>query len=287
MGENRSNEGSRASMMSAWLAGVALTSPDVHRLSQFYVDVLGYDGQQTGATWRGALCARWLEIHEGSANALDHAVFAVAGDADLSGLRGRLGSAGVAIEEIEAAGMSGSIKFSDPDGNKLIFGVATSSAADAPGESVAARLQHIVYASDEVTTQLRFYCDIVGFAPSDFVSDENSNLTAVFLRCSEDHHSLAIFRASRKRLDHFCYEVGDWGHIRDWADRFAARRMKLSWGPGRHGPGNNLFLFVNDPDGNWLEFSAELERVKGARPVKHWLHEERTLNSWGTAHMRS
>ncbi len=273
--------------MSAWLAGVCLTSPDVHRLSQFYVDALGYDGGQTGAAWRGTLCGRWLEIHEGSANALDHAVFAVSSDADLSSLKGRLGTAGVLIEEIGAAGMSGSIKFSDPDGNKLIFGVATPAAADAPGESMAATLQHIVYASDEVTTQLRFYCDIVGFAASDFVTDENGDLSAVFLRCSEAHHSLAIFRASRKRLDHFCYEVGDWGHIRDWADRFAERRMKLSWGPGRHGPGNNLFLFVNDPDGNWLEFSAELERVIGARPVKRWAHEERTLNSWGSAPMRS
>ena len=106
MSENRASVDARAPLMSAWLAGVALTSPDVHRLSQFYVDALGYAGQRTGASWRGALCARWLEIHEGSANALDHAVFAVAGDADLSGLIGRLRSAGVAIEEIEAAGMS-------------------------------------------------------------------------------------------------------------------------------------------------------------------------------------
>ena len=114
--------------------------------------------------------------------------------------------------------MSRSIRFSDPDANKLFFGVATSSTADAPGAGMAAgmaaRLQHLVYASNEVSTQLRFYCDIVEFAASDFVSDENSDLSAVFLRCSEEHHSLAIFRASRKRLDHFCYEVGDWGNPR-------------------------------------------------------------------------
>jgi hypothetical protein len=81
--------------------------------------------------------------------------------------------------------------------------------------------------------------------------------------------------------------VADWTAIRDWADRFADRRITLRWGPGRHGPGNNLFFFVNDPDGNWIEFSTELELVEGPRETKLWIHEERTLNSWGTAFLRS
>ena len=31
-------------------------------------------------------------------------------------------------------------------------------------------------------------------------------------------------------------------------------------GTGRHGPGNNLFLFFDDLDGNHIELSAEMER---------------------------
>ena len=61
----------------------------------------------------------------------------------------------------------------------------------------------------------------------------------------------------------------------------------MKWGPGRHGPGNNLFLFVHDPDGNWVELSAELEVVAPDRPTGTWPHEERTLNSWGSAPLRS
>jgi catechol 2,3-dioxygenase len=285
--------GGRAPILSAWLAGVALTSPNVPRLSQFYVDALSYAGQRSGDSWRGSLSARWLEIHNGPANALDHAVFALADRGDLTRLRERLFEADIAFEEHDATGTLGpSLRFADPDGNRLIFEVVDEPMPDQPGEDlsdegVSARLQHIVYASDEVTAQLRFYCDILGFAASDFVLDDAGDLTSVFLRCSEEHHSVAIFRASSKRLDHFCYEVGNWTHIRDWADRFAQHHITLRWGPGRHGPGNNLFIFINDPDGNWLEFSAELERVVGACPIKHWVHEERTLNSWGAAHMRS
>ena len=38
-----------------------------------------------------------------------------------------------------------------------------------------------------------------------------------------------------------------------WGDRFVERHIKLDWGPGRHGPGNNLFAFITDPDGLRIE----------------------------------
>ena len=53
-------------------------------------------------------------------------------------------------------------------------------------------------------------------------------------------------------------------------------------------PGSVTALaLVNDPDGNWLEFSSELALVEGASPIRLWAHEERTLNSWGAALLRS
>jgi len=64
-----------------------------------------------------------------------------------------------------------------------------------------------------------------------------------------------------------------------------ARRIPLMWGPGRHGPGNNIFIFVEDPDKNWIEISAELE-IMYDRPAKNWPHEEYTLNSWGRGILR-
>ncbi|MCY1561720.1 hypothetical protein D9M68_990210 [compost metagenome] len=58
------------------------------------------------------------------------------------------------------------------------------------------------------------------------------------------------------------------------------------WGPGRHAPGNNIFIFIVDPDGNWIEVSAELEVVYD-RPVREWPHVERTLNMWGDGLLRA
>ena len=57
-------------------------------------------------------------------------------------------------------------------------------------------------------------------------------------------------------------------------------------GPGRHGPGDNLFFMVSDPDGNSVELSAEIEIVADNREMGDWLHEERTLNYWGKGMLR-
>lgn len=275
-------------LLKAHLAGVALTSPDPARLSRFYTDAMGYEGQTSAGLWISWLQERWLTISKGAANSVDFFAFAVSDQSDFAALLERLAATSVPYEKVPPSALLGaSIDIKDPDGNRLRIGVASKDQRVGDPCPGGARLQHIVFASDEAPAMVRFYCDILGFAPSDYVHDDSGDLTSAFLRCSSEHHSIAIFRAPRKRLDHLCYDVDDWIHIRNWADRFADQHMVLKWGPGRHGPGNNLFFFVNDPDGNWLEFSAELELVEGARVIKQWPHEERTLNSWGTAFLRS
>jgi catechol 2,3-dioxygenase-like lactoylglutathione lyase family enzyme len=90
-----------------------------------------------------------------------------------------------------------------------------------------------------------------------------------------------------RAFDHFAFEVNSWNDIRDWADHMAARGVKLWWGPGRHGPGNNLFFMIKDPQGYLVEISAELEIVPDTVEKRSWPHEERTLNLWGPGFMRS
>ena len=131
-----------------------------------------------------------------------------------------------------------------------------------------------------------FYRDKLGARESDRVL-EGEDIAAVFLRSDPEHHSFATFRAPASRPDHHCYETGGWMDIRDWGDRMASLRVPMWWGPGRHGPGNNLFFMVEDPDGHKVEFSAELERMTQEAAFRTWPHEERTLNLWGSAWMRS
>jgi catechol 2,3-dioxygenase-like lactoylglutathione lyase family enzyme len=181
----------------------------------------------------------------------------------------------------------GAILVVDPDGNRIAFGLSRHLSDLSSGERLPARLQHVVVASPDAIALSRFYQDAFGFLISDEVFDDAGELRTTFLRCSPEHHSFAVFQAHETWFDHHCYEAGDWGLIRDWADRFAGLDLPIQWGPGRHGPGNNLFVFIHDPDGNWLEISAELEVVAPDRPAGAWRHEQKTLNKWGSAPLRS
>ncbi len=182
----------------------------------------------------------------------------------------------------------------DPDGRQIVFGLPAGDLPPAPGAEngnaaarLPARLQHVVVASSALPPMLRFYEEDLGFVVSDYVFDGGETPTVGFFRTSPEHHSFAVFRCPETRPDHHAYEVDCWNDIRDWADHMASLHIKLWWGPGRHGPGNNLFFMVQDPQGYLVELSAELETVPDGVAKRRWRHEERTLNLWGPGFMRS
>ncbi len=192
---------------------------------------------------------------------------------------------------------AGAFAVADPDGRQMTFGlvdVANNSDAMDHGDSAdhpPGRLQHVVVATADLTAMMAFYENTLGFVPTDHVlrddEDGGETLTAVFYRSTPEHHSFAMFLSDKARPDHHAYEASCWNDIRDWADHMAALEIKLWWGPGRHGPGNNLFFMVEDPDGYKVEISAELESMADTDPIRHWPHTERSLNLWGPGWMRA
>jgi catechol 2,3-dioxygenase len=279
-----------ATALRAGLFELALHSADPDRLAAFYSNGLGYQFTRDATGLLGTARDRRLRILTGEPRKVGYAAYAVQDQGDLDALCARLDAAEVSAEPLDLPGfLPGAVRFSDPDGNRFVFGRAAGGGSLPPTSSGqrAARMQHVVFASTNIQRELEFFVETMGFQLTDRVVDENGGLRTGFVRCSQEHHSLAVFAAPENRLDHHCYEAGDWGLIRDWADHFASLLVPLKWGPGRHGPGHNLFLFVHDPDGNWVEISAELEHVAPDRPVGEWPHSERTLNCWGIGMLRS
>lgn len=270
------------------LAYLELGSPDPARLADFYGEIFGVPAVAQG---EGYLCRgpdRCLLFTDGAANSLKSAGYAVEDEAMLAGLARRLGQARVPVERDETGLMGpAAIAVRDPSGNRIVYGLDPAPMPVRVADAPPARLQHLVVGSHDAEAMAGFYTEVVGLRESDRVLDGEGGLRTVFLRSDDEHHSFAVFQTDGDRFDHHCYELPDWNAIRDWGDRLAARRIPVKWGPGRHGPGNNLFLFFHDPEGNWVEVSAELQIVKPDHEVGVWAHEERTLNSWGQAFLRS
>ncbi len=266
-----------------------LGSSDPERLARFYAQVFGMSVQQRAGDWMCHGPDKCLVFSLEEPNSLLRVGYAAADEAVLHGLRVRARASLAEPTSVDSHLFKpGAIAFHDPDGNLVAYGVPTPSAPALPSiDTPKARLQHVVVGSTDVGRMVRFYTTVVGLRESDEVRDGEGGMRTCFMRSDDEHHSFAVFHTPRNRLDHHCYELPDWNAIRDWGDRLATERVPIKWGPGRHGPGNNLFVFFHDPDGNWVELSAELEVVSGERPVGVWRHEERTLNSWGRGLLRS
>lgn len=273
--------------LAASLRYIALRSPDPDALASWYASVMGLALSETPDGLLGRGPDRNVFFHKGEPNTLAFAGYAVQDAQQLDRLVHSLRRHACPFEPVtNPLFHPGAISIRDPDGNHIHFGLAVD--PDLPrGTGLLARLQHVVVASRQAQRLSEFYQEVLGFTLSDNVVDETGEIKTAFLRCSREHHSFAVFQASTDRFDHHCYEAGEWSLIRDWGDHFAARAVKVEWGPGRHGPGNNLFLFVHDPDDNWLEISAELEIVAPDRVPGTWPQAERTLNLWGKGHLRT
>jgi catechol-2,3-dioxygenase len=272
-----------APMTRADLSHVCLAVPDPEAVAAFYVESLGLC-REVGDD--GALRLGWgrgfhaLELRQG--DGLDHFGFSLPSEAALADLEARISSNGVAVERRPATGRHPeALVVRDPDGTAIeLHGPVDRSgehSAD-PGRRPV-RIHHVTLGSADVLRQVTFYRDVLGFRVSDQMEE-----VFFWLRCNHEHHTLAIVDAERPALDHYCYEVDSWDSFKVWCDELATRDVPITWGPGRHGPGNNLFLFLDDPAGNRIELSAEMERFWDEAVEyrgRTWSITDRSLNLWG------
>ena len=270
-----------------FLHHLEIQSNNPERLSNFYSNIMDMNVDKLSSD--KFLCdgpSRKIIITLGTDKTLSHAGMVCRNENNLNGFKDFLNQKEVKLKDFNSELYKpGSFSVEDPDKNVICFGVLKDKST-ASLNGIHAPLQHLTFASEDVESFQNFYENKLGFQVTDRVVKNNGELATCFATSNHEHHTIACFKSSKKGMDHHSYEAGDWNHIKGWCDHFASNNIKLVWGPGRHGPGNNLFVFIEDIDGNWIEISAELETVHG-RPVKNWPQEERTLNLWGNAIMRS
>lgn len=270
-----------------FLHHLEIQSSNPERLSNFYSNIMDMKIDKLSSD--KFLCdgpSRKIIITLGKDKTLSHAGMVCRNENNLNGFKDFLNQKELKLKDYNSELYKpGSFSVEDPDKNVLCFGVLKDKST-ASLNGIHAPLQHLTFASEDVVSFQNFYENKLGFQVTDRVVKNNGELATCFTTSNHEHHTIACFKSSKKGIDHHSYEAGDWNHIKGWCDHFASNNIKLMWGPGRHGPGNNLFVFIEDIDGNWIEISAELETVHG-RPVKNWPQEERTLNLWGNAIMRS
>lgn len=177
---------------------------------------------------------------------------------------------------------------SDPDGNRIELVVHDALAGTVPAYQPGAgkhvigplRIGHVVLWTPQVAAMEAFYAQF-GLNVSD-----RTAMGMSFLRCNSDHHSLALVKhASKTGLQHVAFDVESIDAVMYEKVRLNAAGHECLWGPGRHGPGHNVFSYYRDPAGNIIEFYGEMEQLSGSdappEPV-YWGPEHRG-DIWGIA----
>ena len=117
------------------------------------------------------------------------------------------------------------------------------------------KLSHVVLNSADIENETSFFIDMLGFKLSDKTDMMN------FVRCSADHHSIAMAKGTGPCLNHCAYEVESIDGLMRGAGRMKTSGFNIEWGVGRHGPGDNVFTYFVEPNGFVVEYTAEVQQV--------------------------
>jgi catechol 2,3-dioxygenase-like lactoylglutathione lyase family enzyme len=120
------------------------------------------------------------------------------------------------------------------------------------------KLSHVVLNAGRIGDETAFFIDLLGFKLSD------STEMMEFVRCSADHHSIALSRAERPSLNHMAYEMSNIDGLMRGAGRLKQSGFNVEWGLGRHGPGDNVFTYFVEPNGFVTEYTTEVQQIDEA-----------------------
>ena len=267
------------------LRGVDLGLPDVAAAARFFTEVwrLATVAERGGSVYlRGSGAHHHiLALHPRPQPALLRLDLAAADRAAVDTLHERVARMGVAATPpatVDEPGGGHAFSFADPEGRVLRVIAGDERHADAA--LVADRphkITHVVFNTPRQEEAARFWVEALGFSVSD-----RSLLT--FIRCNSDHHSVAFHPGERASLHHIAFEMADIDSVMRGAGRMRDAGHPIEWGLGRHGPGNNVFAYFVGPDDFVIEYTAEIEQVTDASPVRtprDWAYPPGHSDLWG------
>ena len=264
---------------------------DLHQSAEFYTKVWALEEvSAAGDTMHFRATGgehHVLTIRERPQASLLGVHFAVADRGAVDQLCAKAKGYGVAIADDPApldasAGGGYGFRFETPDGLPMTISSDSAQHPDVVVDrSRPTKISHVVLNSARTDDQVPFFMDVLGFKLSD------STHMMEFLRCSADHHSIAIFRNNGPSLNHVAYELPNIDGLMRGAGRLKRSGFDVEWGVGRHGPGSNVFSYFIEPNGFVAEYTTELDQLDDATHVpqdaSYWQKIMPNPDRWGLA----
>jgi len=184
------------------------------------------------------------------------------------------------VADFDVPGGGGGFIVEGPEGQ--IYQLIAETARPAPLQDRDKPIQatHAVINAVSREDSERFAVDVLGFK----VSDRTRHMT--FVRCNRKHHSIAFAHAQLASLNHIAFEMKDLDAVMRGIGRMRDAGLEIAWGPGRHGPGNNVFGYFIAPFGAIIEYTSEISEIDDSYKVggpEDWKWPAGRTDHWGVS----
>ena len=267
------------------LRSVELELPASSAAVAFMRDVWGLDpaGTRSRTTYlRGTGDHPYLlALTEAAAPAI--ATITFAGSAgELDALHARIAAAGMPaparVAEFDDPGGGGGFTVRGAESQTFRFVAEGTRAEPRDGRLKPIQLTHVVLNALDRDACASFVIGALGFR----LADRTRHMS--FVRCNSAHHALAFAHAEVPALNHIAFEMADLDAVMKNVGRLRDLGLAPAWGPGRHGPGNNVFAYFITPFGASVEYTAEVQQVDDAYRVgtpEDWKWPPNRIDHWG------
>jgi len=270
------------------LRSVELQAPDRGTAVEFLKGPWGLieAGARGDTTWLRGTAARHYAIAVSTGPAAVVSATLIGSRAEVEAIRERALKAGLKcgpwIDEFDEPGRGAGFCVAGPEGEPYRFLVERDAAPAALPADNARPIQvaHVVFNTQNREAATRVLTDTFGFKLSDSTRVMN------FLRCDDLHHVVAYADSKKPSLNHIAFEMQDTDAVMRGMGRLKDAGYPTCWGPGRHGPGNNVFSYFIAPFGACVEYTAEIERVSDSYQTgtpDSWKWPPGRTDHWGIA----
>jgi len=205
-------------------------------------------------------------------------------DTEIASIRSRASAAGVRcgpMRKFDEPGGGRGFLLEGPEGQVFRFVVEKEAAQKLPVErDRPMQVTHVVINTRDRDACTRFAVEVLGFR----LSDRTRYMT--FLRCDRVHHALAFAQSEVSSLNHIAFEMVDLDAVMRGVGRLKDAGFESVWGPGRHGPGNNVFAYFVAPFGATVEYTSEVQRIDDTYKVggpDDWKWPPNRVDHWGAS----
>lgn len=241
----------------------SFTAPDIERQIDYYREVVGLHlvDRESNRAFMGTNSGQLaVVIEKGERESCTRLSFEVSPSQSFAEMAKHLASLGFTSETRKDSipGLADVLVFNDSKGTSIELFSEPRFVPKGPklGGAVALKLGHLAFVVPDPKAAAEFYESVLGFRTSDWIGDY-----FVFLRCGVDHHTVNFIRGPRVKMHHIAFEMRDTAHLHNALDQLGQKKVDVIWGPVRHGPGHNVAAYHFNPDGQMVEFFAELDRM--------------------------